>query len=81
MNSVGQFWYVLGKKLKFTSPSMILSRGCGSSDALFCMFFIATSLAVSVAAQKNGGDSLQPIWSASEITNRVGSLGLSFGNT
>ena len=55
INFVGQFWYVFGRKSKFASPSMILFRGCGSNVALFCMFFIATSLAVSVAAQKNGG--------------------------
>ena len=60
---------------------MMSSIGCGAISTLLSKFSCAMSRAVSVAAQKNGGDSPQPICSASGITNWIGSPALPPGRT
>ena len=74
-------WLVFGSFANSGEFSITFSSGCGSSDAFACIFVMATSRAVSVAAQKKGGDSLHPICKASGITNLVGSLLFNLGRT
>jgi hypothetical protein len=52
---------------------MIFSIGCSGRMTLLRIFPLMMSLAVSVAAQKNGGLSLQPIWNATGMTSYIGS--------
>ena len=52
------------------------SNGCSGNDPTgSAMYVSATSLAVSYAAQKNGGDNAQPICRAEGTTISIGSPG------
>jgi hypothetical protein len=60
---------------------MMASMGCGAMTLLVSKFSCAISRAVSIAAQKNGGDLPHPIWSASGMTSWMGSPGFPPGRT
>jgi hypothetical protein len=73
---------LVGRGTVVQSMSIMMSSiGWGAMTLFLSKFSCAISRAVSVAAQKNGGDSPQPIWRDSGMTSLMGSPGYPPGRT